>query len=87
MKLVIGLGLLTITLSFLYLLYILFAALFLRSIVPGWSSLIVVVIFLGGIQMAAIGIVGTYIGKIFEQVKQRPKYILTKTPNSRIAHQ
>jgi hypothetical protein len=37
--------------------------------------------------MAAIGIVGAYIGKIFEQVKQRPKYIFTKASNSRIAHQ
>jgi dolichol-phosphate mannosyltransferase len=46
-----------------------------------------VVIFFGGIQVAAIGIVGAYIGKIFEQVKQRPKYILTKAPNIRGAPQ
>jgi dolichol-phosphate mannosyltransferase len=87
MKLVIGLGLLTIALSFLYLVYILFAALFLRSFVPGWSSLIVVVIFFGGIQIATVGMVGAYIGKIFEQVKQRPKYILATAPLSRNARQ
>jgi len=87
MKFVIGIGLLTIALSSLYLVYILFSALVLRSTVTGWASLIVVIFFFGGIQMAAIGMVGAYIGKIFEQVKQRPKYILARVPLSRNARQ
>ena len=44
--------------------------------VPGWSSLLVGVFFLGGIQLVMIGILGGYIGKLFFEVKKRPNYIM-----------
>ncbi|NCB84194.1 MAG: glycosyltransferase [Bacteroidia bacterium] len=46
--------------------------------VPGWTSLMFTILFLGGIQLFSIGIVGEYIGKIYSEVKQRPRYIIKK---------
>ena len=45
---------------------------------PGWASLMVIVVFLGGVQLITIGILGEYIGRIYDEVKQRPLYILDK---------
>ena len=47
--------------------------------VPGWASLMTVIVFFGGIQLMSIGIVGEYIGRIYEEVKQRPLYIEDKS--------
>jgi polyisoprenyl-phosphate glycosyltransferase len=43
---------------------------------PGWTSLMVIVLFLGGIQLVTIGIVGEYIARIYEEVKARPLYLV-----------
>lgn len=42
--------------------------------VPGWTSLILSIWFLGGMQLVAIGMIGQYIGKIYIEVKHRPRY-------------
>lgn len=44
------------------------------SVVPGWSSLFVSIWFFGGVQLLSIGIIGQYIGKIYVEVKRRPRY-------------
>lgn len=44
--------------------------------ISGWSSLIMTVVFFGGMQLMILGIIGIYIGKIFRQVKERPSYII-----------
>ncbi len=44
--------------------------------VRGWSSTIVIMLFLGSIQLIAIGIIGEYLGRIYEEVKRRPLYIV-----------
>ncbi|GHV13740.1 glycosyl transferase [Fibrobacterales bacterium] len=49
----------------------------------GWTSLIVSIIFLGGAQLICIGILGEYIGRIYEEVKQRPLFIEVKNEHSR----
>lgn len=46
------------------------------DLVSGWASLSVLILFLGGVQLAALGLLGQYIGRIFEQSKKRPLYIL-----------
>jgi polyisoprenyl-phosphate glycosyltransferase len=49
--------------------------------VPGWSSLTVLISLLGGAMLVSIGIVGDYVGKIYEQTKNRPIYLVSQTVN------
>lgn len=46
------------------------------NVVPGWTSLMVSLWFLGGIQLIALGLIGEYIGKIYNEVKGRPRFII-----------
>ena len=46
--------------------------------VAGWASLISVICFLGGIQLLSLGVIGEYIGKIYLETKQRPRFIIEK---------
>jgi Na+/H+ antiporter NhaC len=46
--------------------------------VEGWTFTVISVWFIGGVQMLSIGIVGEYIGKIYNEVKARPRYIVEK---------
>lgn len=50
----------------------------LNSSVPGWASLASIMCFLGGIQLISVGIIGEYVGKIYLEVKRRPRYIISK---------
>ncbi|WP_234110526.1 MULTISPECIES: glycosyltransferase family 2 protein [Chryseobacterium] len=47
-----------------------------KTEISGWASLIMTVVFFGGIQLIILGIIGIYLGKIFKQVKERPNYII-----------
>lgn len=62
--------------SFLFALKIFYDALTVKSAVLGWSSLIISIYFLGGIVISILGIIGLYLGKTFDQTKQRPLYIV-----------
>lgn len=75
--LILGLGMVIILFSILAAVYALLSY-FTGSVVPGWTSLILSVWFLGGLQLLAIGMVGQYIGKIYMEVKQRPRYNIEK---------
>jgi dolichol-phosphate mannosyltransferase len=50
-----------------------------RFDLPGWTSLMVIVLFLGGIQLITVGIVGEYVARIYEEVKRRPLYLVART--------
>lgn len=71
------LGSLMFVFSFIMLLYYGFVKLF-GYTVQGWTSLIFVSLLLGGVQLLCIGIIGEYIGKIYTEVKRRPRYIEDK---------
>ena len=72
-----GLGLFIIVCSVFAAIYALISY-FTGSVVPGWTSLILSIWFLGGLQLIAVGMVGQYIGKIYMEVKQRPRYNIEK---------
>jgi len=65
--------------AFLIMLYALYSRFILKDYVPGWTSLILSVMFIGGIQLIAIGIIGEYISRISSNVRQRPLYIIRDT--------
>ena len=67
--------------SFVYGSIIILQKLILGNNVPGYPSLMVVILFLGGIQLIGIGVLGEYIGRIYMETKHRPRYILNKDNN------
>lgn len=70
------LGLVVSLVSFVYTAKIIIDTLLFGRIVPGWTSLMAAVLFLGGVQLVVIGIVGGYIGRMYVEVQQRPLYLL-----------
>lgn len=69
-------GLATFLFALVYGVYIILRTLFLGSTTPGWPSLAVLIVGMGGLQLLSLGIVGKYIGKIFMEGKHRPIYIV-----------
>lgn len=64
--------------SFLLLLWII-GGYFVGNTVQGWASMCAIVVFIGGIQLICLGVIGEYIGKIYLETKQRPRYIISDT--------
>jgi len=71
-----GLGL--SVLSVLYIPYVLYAF-YSHTAVTGWASVIMTIVFFGGLQLSVLGIIGIYVGKTFIQAKSRPNYIIRST--------
>jgi glycosyltransferase involved in cell wall biosynthesis len=65
-------------LAFFYALYIVFRVLWLGIDLPGYASLLVAVLFMGGVQLIGIGVLGEYLGRVYSEVKQRPTYIVRR---------
>lgn len=65
--------------SFFYALYAIYVSLFTTEAVAGWTSTIASILFIGGIQLMMLGIVGVYLGKLFSESKKRPNYIIEES--------
>ncbi|MFA4843513.1 MAG: glycosyltransferase family 2 protein [Candidatus Margulisiibacteriota bacterium] len=72
------LGLAVAGLSFLYILYAVYIRLFTSRAIEGWTSVLVTVLFIGGIQLIFLGVIGEYLSRVFEETKQRPLYIISR---------
>ena len=70
------LGISVSVIAFLYLIYVFFKALLYGDPVRGYPTLIIAILFLGGVQLLSIGILGEYIGRIFHEAKRRPTYFI-----------
>jgi len=73
-----GLGVIAILVSTSYTLYALMAKLFFSQSPRGFTALVILLTFMFGVQMVFLGIVGEYVGRIYEEVKARPIYIVSK---------
>ena len=85
LKLASYVGLATAAGSFMYGLVIIARTLILGRDVPGYASLMVVILFLGGIQLIALGVIGEYLGRTFNEVKRRPLYFVDRFEPGRAA--
>ena len=72
-------GLILSSLSFLYASFLVLRTLIFGIDVPGYASLMVAVLFLGGVQLVSLGIIGEYLGRVYEEVKERPLYLIRES--------
>lgn len=69
-------GISVATIAMLYAIWIVFSTLIFGIQTPGWATIVTTITFFGGLQLFALGVVGEYIGRVFDEVKQRPHYIV-----------
>ena len=78
------LGILVSIFSILYMFIILIKSIIWKDPVQGYPSMMVTILFLGGVQLISLGIIGEYIGRIFNETKYRPLYIIDEHNNEKI---
>lgn len=82
LKILGGLGLISILISFIILIYSLLSFAFKwNNITPGWTSIMVAITFFAGVQLLSLWMISEYIGRIYDETKKRPQYIIDKTIN------
>lgn len=79
-------GVFTSLCAFIYMIYVIIKAILLGDPVSGFPTLLSIILFLGGIQLLALGIIGEYIGRIFHETKGRPVYIVREYNNTTTNH-
>ena len=77
LRIITGFGLVFILIAIFMIAYALFSFIH-GEVIPGWTSLLISMWFIGGAILTAIGVIGEYIGKIYKEVKQRPRYFIEK---------
>ena len=75
-------GLVMAFISFMFIVWAIVARI-MGNTVAGWTSMVGIMALIGGIQLFCLGIIGEYIGKIYSEVKQRPKFIIEKTTDDK----
>jgi polyisoprenyl-phosphate glycosyltransferase len=78
LRLVLGLGIFVSVLSIAYALYAIGTKVAGAEVVRGWSSIVFAVALLGGIQLIVLGVVGEYVGLVYDEVKRRPIYLVSE---------
>ena len=76
LKIATVMGLIVSLCAFCYMIYIFFKALFIGDPVAGYPTIMIVMLFLGGVQLLSLGIIGEYVGRIFNETKNRPVYFI-----------
>lgn len=75
-RMIAAMGIVMSLISFVGIIYV-FVSLVAGTVVSGWASTVLITCFLGGIQLISLGVIGEYIGKIYLEVKKRPRYIIS----------
>ncbi|GAC1402453.1 MAG: hypothetical protein NVSMB56_17450 [Pyrinomonadaceae bacterium] len=78
LRFAVWMGFAAIGIAFLGILYAVIARLITNDWVPGWASIFTAVLFMGGVQLITLGIIGEYIGRIYGEVKRRPLYVVSE---------
>lgn len=82
LKLFTNLGVLAVLIGIFYSIWIFAGKIFgFTNAISGWCSLIILIIFFGGVQLLTVGVLGQYIGILFDEIKDRPEYIIEKKEN------
>lgn len=87
LRLISRMGFVVSALAFLYGLYIVIETLLFGSDVAGWATVAAGIMFSTGIQLVCIGVIGEYVGRLYEEVKQRPLYLINETISSEHSNQ
>ena len=77
LRMILSLGLIILFISIAIMIYSLVVKI-MGKVVPGWTFITISIWFIGGLQMLSIGVIGEYIGKIYNETKQRPRYFIEK---------
>lgn len=72
------LGFITALIGFVYIVFLILKTIIFGEVVRGYPTLLSIIIFLGGVQLLSLGVIGEYLGRIFDEVKNRPLYLVEK---------
>ena len=81
LRIVTTIGVVIFALTLLMSLFVVSVRLFTNQAIPGWASTVLPIYLLGGIQIFCIGILGEYLGKVYKEVKARPRYVIERQVN------